>query len=50
MADAVTEAIVAAAPGPFRIAGHSMGAKVALALARRAEDGDDRLEGSLASC
>ncbi|MCJ2026767.1 alpha/beta hydrolase [Methylobacterium sp. J-067] len=45
MADAVTEAIVAAAPGPFRIAGHSMGAKVALALARRAEDGDDRLEG-----
>ena len=45
MADAVTEAIVAAAPGSFRIAGHSMGAKVALALARRAEDGDDRLNG-----
>lgn len=45
MADAVTEVIVAVAPGPFRIAGHSMGAKVALALARRAEDGDDRLAG-----
>jgi len=45
MADAVTEAIVAAAPGSFRIAGHSMGAKVALALARRAEDGDDQLAG-----
>lgn len=43
MADAVTEAIAAASPGPFRIAGHSMGAKVALTLARRAEDGDPRL-------
>lgn len=45
MADAVTEAITAAATGPFRIAGHSMGAKVALVLARRAEDGDPRLKG-----
>ena len=44
MADAVTAAIAAAAPGPFRIIGHSMGAKVALALARRAEDGDARLK------
>lgn len=45
MADHVTGAIQAAAPGSFRLVGHSMGAKVALALARRAEDGDTALQG-----
>ncbi|MCJ2070714.1 alpha/beta hydrolase [Methylobacterium sp. J-030] len=45
MADHVAEAIRARAPAAFAIAGHSMGAKVALALARRAEDGDPGLAG-----
>ncbi|MFC6790481.1 alpha/beta hydrolase [Methylobacterium komagatae] len=40
MADAVSASIAGMAAGPFRIVGHSMGAKVALTLARRAEDGD----------
>ncbi|WP_342105860.1 alpha/beta hydrolase [Methylobacterium sp. SI9] len=45
MADHVAQAIRARAPAAFAIAGHSMGAKVALALARRAEDGDPDLAG-----
>lgn len=45
MADHVTQAIRAAGTTRFRIAGHSMGSKVALTLARRAEDGDDALAG-----
>ncbi|SDM43931.1 Pimeloyl-ACP methyl ester carboxylesterase [Methylobacterium phyllostachyos] len=45
MADHVAEAIRAHAPAAFAIAGHSMGAKVALALARRAEDGAPGLQG-----
>lgn len=45
MADHVAEAIRARAPAAFAIADHSMGAKVALALARRAEDGVSGLEG-----
>lgn len=45
MADHVAARIEAAAPRRFALAGHSMGAKVALALARRAEDGDPVLEG-----
>ncbi len=45
MADHVAERIRAAAPARYRIAGHSMGAKVALLLARRAEDGDPGLGG-----
>lgn len=45
MADRVAGAITAVAPSSFRIAGHSMGAKVALTLARRLEDGDDRMKG-----
>ncbi|MEL6063788.1 MULTISPECIES: alpha/beta hydrolase [unclassified Methylobacterium] len=45
MADHVAAAIRARAPAAFAIAGHSMGAKVALALARRAEDGDPGLRG-----
>lgn len=45
MADHVTAAIKAARPRRFALAGHSMGAKVALALARRAEDGDPDLAG-----
>ncbi|MCJ2088228.1 alpha/beta fold hydrolase [Methylobacterium sp. E-005] len=45
MAEHVAEAIRARAPAAFAIAGHSMGAKVALALARRAEDGDSGLAG-----
>ncbi|MGU3667137.1 alpha/beta fold hydrolase [Methylobacterium sp. A49B] len=45
MADAVTDAIRARAPERFGLAGHSMGAKVALALARRAEDGEPSLAG-----
>src|SRR5204862_313216 len=45
MADHVAEAIRARAPARFGIAGHSMGAKVALALARRAEDGEAGLTG-----
>ncbi len=43
MADAVSASIAGMAEGPFRIVGHSMGAKVALTLARRAEDGDSVL-------
>ena len=45
MADHVAAAIRARAPARFAIAGHSMGAKVALALARRSEDGEPGLEG-----
>lgn len=45
MADRVGAAIAAHAPESFRIAGHSMGAKVALVLARRAADGDPGLKG-----
>ena len=45
MADHVAGVIQAAAPQRFRLVGHSMGAKVALALARRAEDGDAALQG-----
>ncbi|WP_245930555.1 alpha/beta hydrolase [Methylobacterium radiodurans] len=45
MAERVATAIRAARPGRFALAGHSMGAKVALALARRAEDGDPDLVG-----
>lgn len=45
MADHVTAVIRDAAPQRFRLVGHSMGAKVALALARRAEDGDADLKG-----
>ncbi|MFC7665240.1 alpha/beta fold hydrolase [Methylorubrum suomiense] len=44
MADRIAAAI-AAQSGPYRLAGHSMGAKVALILARRAEDGDPNLAG-----
>lgn len=43
MADAVSASITRMAAGPFQIVGHSMGAKVALTLARRAEDGDTAL-------
>ncbi len=45
MADHVTAVIRDAAPRRFRLVGHSMGAKVALTLARRAEDGDADLQG-----
>lgn len=45
MAARVSAAIAAEAPERYRIAGHSMGAKVALALARRAEDGEPALKG-----
>lgn len=45
MADHVAARIRAAAPTRWLIAGHSMGAKVALVLARRAEDGETGLEG-----
>ncbi|TGD93887.1 alpha/beta hydrolase [Methylobacterium nonmethylotrophicum] len=46
MADHVASRIRAEAPrGPWLIAGNSMGAKVALALARRHEDGDPDLAG-----
>ena len=45
MADHVAHRIRAAAPARYRIAGHSMGAKVALLLARRAEDGEPGLKG-----
>ncbi|MGU3403646.1 alpha/beta hydrolase [Methylobacterium brachiatum] len=45
MADHVAGVIRARAPARFAIAGHSMGAKVALALARRSEDGEAGLEG-----
>lgn len=45
MADAVAARIRAAAPRRWLIAGNSMGAKVALAVARRAEDGAPGLDG-----
>ncbi|TNC13531.1 alpha/beta fold hydrolase [Methylobacterium terricola] len=46
MADHVAARITAEAPpGPWLIAGNSMGAKVALVLARRHEDGDPALAG-----
>jgi pimeloyl-ACP methyl ester carboxylesterase len=45
MADHVAGIVRAAAPGRWLLAGHSMGAKVAAALARRAEDGEGGLEG-----
>jgi len=45
MADHVAAAVRAAAPHRWAIAGHSMGAKVAAALARCAEDGEAGLEG-----
>ncbi|MCJ2143635.1 alpha/beta hydrolase [Methylobacterium sp. E-066] len=45
MADHVAAVIRSKAPTRFAIAGHSMGAKVALALARRSEDGEPGLEG-----
>ncbi|MCF4124355.1 alpha/beta hydrolase [Methylobacterium sp. SyP6R] len=46
MADHVAARITAEGPpGPWLIAGNSMGAKVALALARRSEDGDPALAG-----
>lgn len=45
MADRVADTIRAAAPARYRIAGHSMGAKVGLLLARRAEDGEPGLAG-----
>ncbi|WP_375465881.1 alpha/beta hydrolase [uncultured Methylobacterium sp.] len=45
MADHVAARIRDAAPTRWLIAGHSMGAKVALALARRSEDGEAGLEG-----
>lgn len=45
MADHVAAAIRARAPARFGLAGHSMGAKVALSLARRAEDGEAGLAG-----
>ncbi|MCJ2055471.1 alpha/beta hydrolase [Methylobacterium sp. J-048] len=45
MADHVAAVIRTKAPVRFAIAGHSMGAKVALALARRSEDGESGLEG-----
>lgn len=46
MADHVAAGIAAADPGRcWYLAGHSMGAKVALALARRAEDGEPDLAG-----
>jgi pimeloyl-ACP methyl ester carboxylesterase len=45
MADSIAGAIRARAPKRFTIAGHSMGAKVAAVLARRAEDGAPELAG-----
>ena len=45
MADHVAASIRARAPARFGIAGHSMGAKVALAVARRSEDGEAGLSG-----
>ncbi|MHB2206904.1 alpha/beta hydrolase [Methylobacterium sp. CM6257] len=45
MADHVAGVIRERAPARFGIAGHSMGAKVTLALARRSEDGETGLEG-----
>ena len=45
MADAVAAVVAAHAPRRWAVAGHSMGGKVALALARRAEDGEEALAG-----
>lgn len=45
MADAVAEAIRAEAPPRWVLVGHSMGAKVATVVARRAEDGVEGLAG-----
>ena len=45
MADRLVARIRADAPASWWIAGHSMGAKVALAVARRAEDGAEALRG-----
>ncbi|MBE7212716.1 MAG: alpha/beta hydrolase, partial [Gluconacetobacter diazotrophicus] len=45
MADRVVAAMGGTAPTRWIVAGHSMGAKVALLLARRAENGDERLSG-----
>lgn len=45
MADHVAARIRAVAPQRWLLVGHSMGAKVAAALARRAEDGEAGLEG-----
>ncbi len=45
MAEHVAAAVRAASPGRWGLAGHSMGAKVALAVARRAEDGEGGLSG-----
>jgi len=45
MADRVAESVRALAPRRWAVAGHSMGAKVAAMLARRAEDGEAGLAG-----
>ena len=45
MADHVADRIRASSPGRWLLAGHSMGAKVALVVARRAEDGVAGLPG-----
>lgn len=45
MAETITSIISAEAPDRWMLAGHSMGAKVAAAVARRAEDGERRLDG-----
>lgn len=45
MADHVVAMVQQAAPDRWTLIGHSMGAKVALAVARRAEDGAPGLEG-----
>ncbi len=45
MADTIAALIEADAPSRWMIVGHSMGAKVAAAIARRAEDGEPRLAG-----
>lgn len=45
MAHAVAATIAATAPRRWMVAGHSMGAKVATAIARRAEDGAPEMSG-----
>ena len=45
MADSVAAEVRLAAPARWWIAGHSMGAKVAMVVARRAEDGEPGLTG-----
>jgi len=45
MADSVVARLQAVGPGGWMLAGHSMGAKVAAVLARRAEDGQAGLAG-----